>query len=179
MTFATIRPRAVLPVPGDEDLKGHVFDDYPDAAVAANFPGRAAAAGDSTVCSRKVVTVVDADDNTVGAIAAHGYVHGRLHLTPDAWYAELLVSWPQTQTWSHARCEFLKHQARLLCIADYEKTSEELVARLRAVAPHATLLLTFVGDWDETSEPLRKRLASRMLKSYLAPATATPMALAA
>lgn len=173
MTTSPASLRVTLAVPSDASLVAYVHDHYPDDQLAGEFEPQTSAPCPTVTRPLTVLVLADAAGNRVGAIVAQGQIKSRLHITPDGTYAELLVSWPLTQTWSHARCEFLKHQARVLCITRYADAAGALVARLREAAPEAALLLTFVGEWDETSSPLRKRLVARLLKNEFGPERVT------
>lgn len=151
-------PVAVLPVPTHANNEARLFDGPPPAELELPFTPPGSERGAPV---RASVGVYDREGRPTGAALAYGGTQPQYLLTQDGPYLQVLLQWPQVQCWGQGQCEYLKQRARMRCLEQYVQHACAL-AELWA-EPHMATVVSFEGDWDTQSEPLRKRLVDRFV----------------
>jgi hypothetical protein len=160
----SLKPIAELPVPSHDASVARLYDGCPDATF--ELPGAAPEFMREAVYKvpLRATVAVTQDEMLAGAALAFGAVSAQFVLSPDAQYVQVSLAWPQVRAWGQGQCDFLKERARVRCVEQYAQAALALARELEQAAPGACAVLSFSGDWDEQTAPLRRKLAARFLE---------------
>jgi len=160
----SFKPLAELPVPAHSSAVAHLYDGCPDPTF--ELPGAVPELLRGAACkiSLRASVAVTQDDALAGAALAYGAVSAQFMISPDAQYVQVSLAWPQLRAWGHGHCDFLKERARARCIQQYAQAALSLAREIESTVPGACAVLNFVGDWDEQSVPLRRKLAAKFVE---------------
>lgn len=160
----SLKPIAELPVPSHSRAVAHLYDGCPDPTF--ELPGVVPEFLRGQVCkvSLRATVAVQQDETLAGAALAYGAVSAHFMVSPDAQYVQVSLAWPQVRAWGHGQCDFLKERARARCIQQYAQAALAVAREIESAMPGACAVLTFVGDWDEQSVPLRRKLAAKFVE---------------
>jgi len=157
-------PIAELPVPSHSRAVAHLYDGCPNPAF--ELPGMIPEFLRGQVCKTplRATVAVQQDETLAGAALAYGAVSAHFMVSPDAQYVQVSLAWPHVRAWGHGQCDFLKERARARCIQQYAQAALALAREIELAVPGACAVLTFVGEWDEQSVPLRRKLAAKFVE---------------
>lgn len=117
-------------------------------------------------CWGLLVTEQGTDASLKAAAVAQGSVRAGWHESCDGLFLVLGLELPRCQAVEGSVDAFTQEQLKVRCLRQYETLISHLVHQVEGVEQAQAIELEFLGDWDESTRLLQRRLSRQAVSAW-------------